>query len=277
MEKIADIKPGDIFTNETLMNIFLCSSQGGMRKSNKTNTLVIVINQIKSIYEDRWEEDILLYTGMGAVGDQDFHRAQNKTLYYSGSNDISIHLFETWVKNQYVYIGKVALAKQPFYEDQPDVNGNMRKVCVFPIKLINGKKPIIKEGVLVENKILKRRRIKKLDDNSLLSLAKKGNTKPGTRNVIMTQYERNEAVAEYAKRIAKGICQLCGEKAPFLDKYGIPYLETHHIDWLSKGGEDTIENTAALCPNCHAKMHVVNDMKDRKYLKQLIKNIISDL
>ena len=24
---------------------------------------------------------------------------------------------------------------------------------------------------------------------------------------------------------------------------------------LSKGGEDTVENAVALCPNCHRKMH----------------------
>ncbi|WP_296863638.1 HNH endonuclease [Thermosyntropha sp.] len=29
-----------------------------------------------------------------------------------------------------------------------------------------------------------------------------------------------------------------------------------HIEWLSRGGTDTIDNTVALCPNCHRKMHV---------------------
>lgn len=134
MKRIADIRPGDIFTNETLMRIFHCSPQGGMRKSNKTNTLVIVSNHVKSIYDDRWVGDILYYTGMGTEGDQDFYKAQNKTLFYSGSNDISVHLFEVFIDTQYTYIGKVALAEQPFYENQPDVKVICEKSVCFQLK-----------------------------------------------------------------------------------------------------------------------------------------------
>lgn len=43
-----------------------------------------------------------------------------------------------------------------------------------------------------------------------------------------------------------------------MNKQGEPYLETHHIVWLARGGEDSIENTVALCPNCHKKMHVLD-------------------
>ena len=50
-------------------------------------------------------------------------------------------------------------------------------------------------------------------------------------------------------------------------KKGDPYLETHHIEWLSKGGEDTIDNTVALCPNCHRRMHSLNSKKDVEKLK----------
>lgn len=82
--------------------------------------------------------------------------------------------------------------------------------------------------------------------------------------------ERCEAVSVLAKKRANGICQLCGAAAPFVNSEGEPYLETHHIEWLSKGGEDSEENTAALCPNCHRKMHVLNDPDDVKYLKELV-------
>ncbi|MFE4239621.1 HNH endonuclease [Peribacillus butanolivorans] len=50
---------------------------------------------------------------------------------------------------------------------------------------------------------------------------------------------------------------MCDQLAPFLNKQGEPYLETHHIFWLARGGEDSILNTVALCPNCHKKMHVL--------------------
>lgn len=71
-------------------------------------------------------------------------------------------------------------------------------------------------------------------------------------------YVRDKYVSEYAKIRAHGRCQLCGQPAPFKDSSGRPYLETHHIIWLADGGDDSIENTVALCPNCHRKMHTLN-------------------
>lgn len=85
---------------------------------------------------------------------------------------------------------------------------------------------------------------------------------------VSNGYHRDDAIAKYAKRRAEGKCQLCKKEAPFKNKYGEPYLETHHIVWLSRGGADSIENTTALCPNCHKKMHIVDDMDDVNKLKQ---------
>lgn len=45
-----------------------------------------------------------------------------------------------------------------------------------------------------------------------------------------------------------------------------PYLECHHIIWLSQNGADTLDNIVALCPNCHRKMHIVQDENDIKRL-----------
>ncbi|WP_200860799.1 HNH endonuclease [Providencia alcalifaciens] len=77
-----------------------------------------------------------------------------------------------------------------------------------------------------------------------------------------------------AKRLAKGQCQLCLQPAPFKNTKGEPYLETHHIIWLSKGGDDTCENTVALCPNCHKKMHIVNNEEDIETLKNRSKELL---
>jgi hypothetical protein len=55
---------------------------------------------------------------------------------------------------------------------------------------------------------------------------------------------------------ANGRCELCGSLAPFQRaRDGSPYLEVHHIIPLSLGGEDTISNAQALCPNCHRYLH----------------------
>lgn len=99
----------------------------------------------------------------------------------------------------------------------------------------------------------------------LKQLAKKYESKKSAPKVVTTNiksYDRNKFISSYAKQKAKGVCQLCGNNAPFLDKHGYPYLESHHIIWLSQGGFDTIENTVALCPNCHKKMHIIADEND---------------
>lgn len=51
----------------------------------------------------------------------------------------------------------------------------------------------------------------------------------------------------------------------------MPYLETHHIVWLARGGEDTIFNTVALCPNCHKRMHILDLEADKTKLLSKIK------
>lgn len=94
-----------------------------------------------------------------------------------------------------------------------------------------------------------------------------GQTKVGTRRAIVQQHQRNPYIVEHAKRRAKGSCELCKSPAPFKGKDGQPYLETHHIVWLARDGADTVENTVALCPNCHRRMHVQDRADDREKLE----------
>ncbi len=101
---------------------------------------------------------------------------------------------------------------------------------------------------------------------------KHSQARPTARAVRARQYVRSPLVAEYAKKRADGKCELCGQPAPFLDRYGRPYLEAHHVQWLSRGGGDTAANTAALCPNCHRKMHVVQDPGDVSALRRKLEN-----
>ena len=101
--------------------------------------------------------------------------------------------------------------------------------------------------------------------------AEKKKSKPSSDTVSTKIFYRNPTIAAYVKKRADGYCQLCGIKAPFTVKNGEPYLESHHIEWLSKGGMDSADNCVALCPNCHRKMHILNDSNDIKKLKLSIK------
>lgn len=86
-------------------------------------------------------------------------------------------------------------------------------------------------------------------------------------------YNRSDKVVAYIRKRATGKCELCKNDAPFKTKEGLPYLEVHHIDWLANGGEDSIFNTVALCPNCHKKMHYGDAEADVEYLKEYVENI----
>ncbi len=70
------------------------------------------------------------------------------------------------------------------------------------------------------------------------------------------EFKRNaDVIAEVLIR-ANGICEECNASAPFnRASDGTPYLEVHHKVRLADGGEDTVENTIAVCPNCHRKLH----------------------
>lgn len=80
---------------------------------------------------------------------------------------------------------------------------------------------------------------------------------PAKVAVVTYVYARNpDVVAEVLAR-ANGQCEGCCNPAPFRRrKDGAPYLEVHHKIQLANGGEDTIENAIALCPNCHRNQHL---------------------
>lgn len=84
----------------------------------------------------------------------------------------------------------------------------------------------------------------------------KAKRKPRVVRAVITVFARNpDVVAEVLFR-ARGACGRCRQKAPFIrHSDGSPYLEVHHKIRLADGGEDTLDNAIALCPNCHRELH----------------------
>jgi 5-methylcytosine-specific restriction protein A len=68
-------------------------------------------------------------------------------------------------------------------------------------------------------------------------------------------YERSRAVRDYVLARADGVCESCGNPAPFIRASGDPYLEPHHIRRLTDGGPDHPRFVAAISPNCHREVH----------------------
>lgn len=264
--------PGTVLTNDGIAEAFTVGNMGGMRRSRTQNHLVLISDPFKGLYQDRWEGGLLHYTGMGKLGDQSLHYAQNRTLAESRETGIRVHLLEALERHRYTYAGPVELAGEPYQEPQPDDEGNERQVWMFPLRLTAGAvRPMPTQEQAHEVEQEKSRLARRLTDEELERRARAARADAARRPAETTTYVRDAAVAEYAKRRADGICDLCENPAPFNNGRGIPYLECHHITWLAEGGEDTIENTVALCPNCHRKMHVLNREQDRRALHRRVR------
>ena len=265
------IRPGTSVDNARLCEIFQCSPQGGMRRSTRTGTLVLVSNHVESIYNDRWLGDVLHYTGMGGKRDQSLAFMQNKTLSESPTSDVDLHLFEVNTPRAYTYVGRVRLDGTPYQEVQSDLDGVPRNVWVFPLRVVDGQVPVLPAAEIDQQEAKAQKVARRLSDLEIREKASRGRGQPGQRPVLGVRFERDVFVAENAKRRAKGLCELCGGEAPFSRADGDPYLETHHVVWLAQGGSDTVENTVALCPNCHRKMHVLKLEADIATLRAKIK------
>jgi 5-methylcytosine-specific restriction endonuclease McrA len=83
----------------------------------------------------------------------------------------------------------------------------------------------------------------------------RGNQKPTKGLSVGMAFVRDPLVVAYVQKRAQGICELCNEPAPFKKPSGLPYLETHHVWPLAEGGPVTVDNCAAVCPNCHRALH----------------------
>jgi 5-methylcytosine-specific restriction protein A len=77
---------------------------------------------------------------------------------------------------------------------------------------------------------------------------------------------RNRRLAEDLRARYRGRCQLCAFDPEVL--YGRGICEAHHIVYLSRGGDDAIENMLLVCPNHHEAIHATSavfDFRDLHY------------
>ena len=98
---------------------------------------------------------------------------------------------------------------------------------------------------------------------------------PEKITIQSTGFKRNQFVVIETLERANGVCDLCKKNAPFLRiKDEAPFLEVHHVNPLADGGKDTLDNTVALCPNCHREAHLgINRDKVKQRLLQVLKVI----
>jgi 5-methylcytosine-specific restriction enzyme A len=148
---------------------------------------------------------------------------------------------------------------------------------MFPVKLKpGGIRPTPSASSLKALQRAKERVLSKQTPAELKKRAIKAPPKPNKRSASVVQFIRNPAIATYVKLAAGGKCDLCQMPAPF-EKNGEPFLHCHHVVWLARGGPDIIQNTVAICPNCHERMHQLDRKSDVKLLAARIQQRDPDL
>jgi predicted HNH restriction endonuclease len=76
--------------------------------------------------------------------------------------------------------------------------------------------------------------------------------KPRRKDAQQLVYERSPLVIAITRKRAGYSCEVEGCTSPtFVTDDGERFVEVHHLTPLAQGGEDTIENTACLCPTHH--------------------------
>ena len=86
-----------------------------------------------------------------------------------------------------------------------------------------------------------------------------GSVTPEKAVTSSTVFLRDPKVKAYVLRRAGGRCESCGTPAPFKTSLGANYLEVHHMRMLVQSGSDRVQNTVAVCPNCHRALHYASN------------------
>lgn len=74
--------------------------------------------------------------------------------------------------------------------------------------------------------------------------------------------KRNPQLVANLHALYAGRCQICLWDPR--NTYGINLCQGHHIQWLSRGGDDVIENLMLVCPNHHSAIHGLDTPLDYK-------------
>ena len=265
----------DIYNNNDLFMLFK-DFMSGIR-SNREEKIIGCVTSHEGIYEDEWiDEKTLLYTGEGKRGDQTPSSSGNKDLIIAANNkDWRVFLFEKIKPNKYYYRGEVDV--DPVIKQKQNVLDEElkpRTVIQFTLSLkenVEGLTYTEEDSLIIENN--KKKIVRKLKPEIIHQIAKSKEKDNKCKYVNIKQYNRDQVVSKDTKNRTNGICDLCSQLAPFETKEG-PYLESHHLIWISKGGPDNIYNTVALCPNCHRKVHALEDSKDFNKLKNRIESYL---
>ncbi len=236
--KIYDTRAGGILTVGTMPN---------------HSAVLIKVNLSGGKYENEWLEGqrVLKYYLKATTrkGSETFSedRAENKAIIGYPQTPVYVFTRQSPESSTFLFCGIFSYSR--VHTDSDDKKWfELHRSDTVETQVLLSKLIYEQEDELVEAKSRS-----KLERDKRLAAAP---PKPRQVTAITVQYYRNQDVVAAVLERANGECEGCTLPAPFLRaSNGTPYLEVHHKVQLSKGGDDTVENAIALCPNCHRKTH----------------------
>jgi transcriptional regulator with XRE-family HTH domain len=90
------------------------------------------------------------------------------------------------------------------------------------------------------------------------------------KNKLKLEPHIQQLKASLLKR-SNGVCELCEHSMPFILPNGSPYFELAYIEQGASDDKYQDCNFAALCPNCHRQLDILNKEEDIKKLLAKIK------
>lgn len=273
-------KLGTLYTRSQFIKVFHVGSNGGIRIIKNKRGLVLILDvSSKKRKGQRYYGDYvsdngqyLHYFGINNKRRPEYYTANKELLRSNEINkdkDFPLYLIIYTSPNHYIYAGKLhytneynvvkknwlftLTAKSPSKHNIGyDINHLINNYTNNALDTIFKKSKINKGTESAEHNLLNRinKKIRALDNKYQSSPHKNGYHRK------VYEYYRSPHIRKYSKLVAKGHCQLCHKRGPFIDySTKMPYLESHHITPRHEGGPDNVWNIIALCPDCHRMMH----------------------
>ena len=200
-------------------------------------------------YKDRTDPDgTLRYTGEGQVGDMRMVKG-NAAIRDHAANGKDLLIFKQEKRNGLVRFEGLFSCAGWEIERQNGRDGVERDAIVFHLVPLRDLETEAADVAVAPAPAISLAELRK----RALAAAAPATGKPASP--AATVFIRSRDVRDYVLARANGICEACGEPAPFTTATGRPYLEAHHIRRLSDRGPDDPRHVGGICPNCHRRAH----------------------
>ncbi len=248
-----DLTPGAIYRWTELHDRYGGQRQGGISTPSGHPVVLIFTGYAggQHGYADGWSEEVFCYGGEGQQGDMEWSRGNVAVRdHVARGRDLLLFEMLPTPRSHVRYLGPFACTSWE-YRRGPDRTNAMRQAIVFHLR------PLSDELGAIATRARPTVGVAELRARALAAQAEI--PARSTSTALLTYIERSAAVRDYALARAAGTCECCERAAPFATPADLPFLEVHHLRRLTDGGLDQINVVAAICPNCHRRLHYGKD------------------